>query len=95
MQRFKSILSSVILLTVFATSHAVAKDMTALDNDIHAAIKHLLDTTPAARELAKTARGALVFPSVKKAGFIAGVQYGDGALVNEVADAIFLDQLQR
>lgn len=65
----------------FNTLSVAAEDRTALDNDIHAAIKYLLETTPAAKELAKTARGALVFPSIRKAGFIAGIQYGNGALV--------------
>jgi lipid-binding SYLF domain-containing protein len=83
MHKLRSLLSSVILLSVFSTTHVAAEDMTALDNDIHAAIKHLLDTTPAAKRLAATAKGALVFPSVKKAGFIAGIQYGNGALVRK------------
>ena len=64
---------------------AVARDRTALDNDIHAAIKHLLDTSPAARRLADTAKGALVFPNVIKAGFIIGVLHGEGALVRRNA----------
>jgi lipid-binding SYLF domain-containing protein len=66
---------------VFGSLSAAAEERAALDNDVHAAIKHLLDTTPAARELAKTARGALVFPNIVKAGFLVGVQYGEGALV--------------
>jgi lipid-binding SYLF domain-containing protein len=66
---------------MFGSFTATAEDRTALDNDIHAAIKHLLDTTPLAKELAKTARGALVFPNIVKAGFLVGVQYGEGALV--------------
>ena len=52
-----------------------------MDNDVHAAIAYLLETSPAAKELAKTAKGALVFPNIVKAGFIVGIQYGEGALV--------------
>ncbi len=60
---------------------AAAQDRTALDNDVHAAIALLLETTPAAKRLAETAKGALVFPNIVKAGFMVGVQYGNGALV--------------
>ncbi len=60
---------------------AAAQDRTALDNDVHAAIALLLETSPAAKRLAPSAKGALVFPNIVKAGFIVGVQYGDGALV--------------
>ena len=60
---------------------AAAQDRTALDNDVHAAIALLLETTPAAKRLAPSAKGALVFPNIVKAGFLVGVQYGDGALV--------------
>jgi len=65
----------------FASMSAVAEDRTALDNDVHAAIAYLLKTSPAAKKLAPSARGALVFPNIVKAGFIVGVQYGEGALV--------------
>ncbi len=60
---------------------AAAQDRTALDNDVHAAIAQLLETTPAAKRLASSAKGALVFPNIVKAGFIVGILYGDGALV--------------
>lgn len=76
-------LFAFFLLTgmTFASMSAVAEDRTALDNDVHAAIKHLKETSPAAKRLAPSARGALVFPNIVKAGFIVGVQYGEGALV--------------
>ena len=65
----------------FGSLPAAAEDRTALDNDVHAAIAYLKKTTPAARNLAPSAKGALVFPNITKAGFIIGVQYGEGALV--------------
>jgi len=51
-----------------------------LDRDVDAALRNLYDTTPAARNLARRAKGILVFPGVVKAGFIGGAQYGTGAL---------------
>ncbi len=65
----------------FGSLSAAAEGRTALDNDVHAAIAQLLETTPAAKRLASSAKGALVFPNVVKAGFLVGVLYGDGALV--------------
>jgi len=70
-----------ILGTFFMASTSIAEDRTALDNDVDAAISLLLETTPAAKRLAPKAKGALVFPNVVKAGFLVGVQYGNGALV--------------
>jgi lipid-binding SYLF domain-containing protein len=83
MTHFFSTTRILFLILAFSASSVYAEDRTALDNDIHAAIQHLLDTSPAARELAKTAKGALVFPNIKKAGFVLGVQYGNGALVRK------------
>ncbi len=60
---------------------AAAQERAALDRDVHAAIQLLLKSSPAAKRLAPRARGALVFPNIVKAGFLVGVQYGNGALV--------------
>ncbi len=71
----------VLLGVTLGSMPAAAKDRTALDNDVHAAIALLLQTSPAAKKLAPGAKGALVFPNIVKAGFLVGVQYGNGALV--------------
>ncbi len=52
-----------------------------IDHDVHSALAKLYETTPAAKNLAKRAKGILVFPNVLKAGFIGGAQYGDGAML--------------
>ncbi len=76
-------LFAVLLLigVTFGSSPAAAQDLSALDRDVHAAIALLLETTPAAKRLASRAKGALVFPNIVKAGFLVGIQYGNGALV--------------
>ena len=51
---------------------AAAEERPALDKDVHAAIQLLLDTSPAAKKLAPSAKGALVFPNIVKAGFLVG-----------------------
>ena len=47
------------------------------------ALKKLYAKSYAARELSKVAKGVLVFPSVTKAGFLVGGQYGEGALLKD------------
>ncbi len=83
MHSLSSRLFACLLLigVTFGSAPAAAENRTALDNDVHAAIALLLETTPAAKRLASRAKGALVFPNIVKAGFLVGIQYGNGALV--------------
>lgn len=48
-----------------------------------AALRQLTATAPLAKTLAPTAHAILVFPTVKKAGFGIGGQYGEGALLKQ------------
>lgn len=59
---------------------ALAASKADIDRDVDAALQQLFDSTPAAKELAKEATAILVFPSILKAGFIIGLQGGNGAL---------------
>ncbi|MEH6529024.1 MAG: lipid-binding SYLF domain-containing protein [Porticoccus sp.] len=84
-------LSFIFVLAFFCLSLNVSAETPsgvpnkALDGDIHAAIQHLMNTSPEARELASSAKGALIFPNVVKAGFLVGGLYGNGALVRSKA----------
>lgn len=49
-----------------------------IDGDVDYALNELYESTPAARTLAKQAKGILVFPRIVKAGFMVGAQYGRG-----------------
>jgi lipid-binding SYLF domain-containing protein len=51
-----------------------------LDPDARAALAKLYETMPAAKVLGEQAKGIRVFPSVGRAGFLVGVQYGEGVL---------------
>ncbi len=51
-----------------------------INREAAAALQALYAGTPAAKELGAKAKGILVFPSIIKAGFIVGGQYGEGAL---------------
>jgi lipid-binding SYLF domain-containing protein len=69
------------LLAFAPMAPSAAEDMSALDEDVHAAIEALKVTSPAAVALAKGARAVLIFPTITKAGFIVGAEYGQGALI--------------
>lgn len=59
---------------------AMAASAAEINRDAAAALKLLYDSEPAAKALGAKAKGILVFPSIIKAGFIVGGQYGEGAL---------------
>jgi lipid-binding SYLF domain-containing protein len=49
-----------------------------IDRNVDAALRDLYATTPEAKKLASRAKGILVFPTIVKAGFVFGGQYGRG-----------------
>lgn len=67
------------ITTVFA-SNAHAESREALERSSRAALNTLVSQNAIARELSTKAAAVLVFPSVKKAGFMVGGQYGEGVL---------------
>lgn len=76
-------LGITILMVVFVlTLPRISEADTAgeINRDVNNALQDLYRTTPAAQELAKIAKGILVFPKIIKGGFIIGGQYGEGAL---------------
>ncbi len=59
---------------------ALADKAAEIDHGVAAALQILYSEAPAATELAKVAKGVLVFPEIIKAGLLVGGQYGEGAL---------------
>jgi lipid-binding SYLF domain-containing protein len=51
-----------------------------IDRDVDAALASMYSSVPNSRQLGNQAKGILVFPSIVKAGFLFGAQYGEGAL---------------
>ncbi|WP_168788341.1 BPSL1445 family SYLF domain-containing lipoprotein [Paraburkholderia aromaticivorans] len=51
-----------------------------IDAKVHGTLSKLYANVKGSRELVDKANGVLVFPSVIKAGFVAGGEYGEGAL---------------
>ena len=67
-------------LAVAAPRTVAAASAVEIDAEVDAALVRFYQDVPAAKELAKKAKGILVFPSVIKAGFGIGGEYGEGAL---------------
>ena len=54
-----------------------------VDDDANAALKKLYASEPVAKMIGEKAKAILVFPTIVKAGFIIGGQYGEGALLKD------------
>ncbi len=85
MSRYVRIIGTAIILAMVAMPlmrpHPVtAASAAEINRKAAAALRALYEGTPAAKELGAKAKGILVFPSIIKAGFIVGGQYGEGAL---------------
>src|SRR5687768_4562706 len=70
--------SLAILLCSITTLRA--QKAAKIDKNVTEATAKLYASSAAAKKLSTLAKGILVFPSVKKAGFVVGGQYGEGAL---------------
>ena len=82
MMRTRVLLTVLALIALYLCSTTILKAQKAaeLDRKVDEAQAKLYASSPAAKNLATTAKGILIFPSVKKAGFIVGGQHGEGAL---------------
>ena len=76
------LLVTLTVLTILLCSPTILRAQKAakLDMNVTQATAKLYASSAAAKRLSTVAKGILVFPSVKKAGFIVGGQYGEGAL---------------
>ncbi|MCC8392624.1 hypothetical protein LJ656_08490 [Paraburkholderia sp. MMS20-SJTR3] len=62
------------------TPETNASKRQAIDAAVDGTLSRLFGTVQGSRELVDKAQGVLVFPDVKKAAFIVGAEYGEGAL---------------
>jgi lipid-binding SYLF domain-containing protein len=74
-----------LTLSLGAVSDAIAEESNeskrrAIDAKVHGTLSKLYANVKGSRELVDKANGVLVFPSVIKVGFVAGGEYGEGAL---------------
>ena len=80
----RTIILTIVVLSAFLFTGYVqpvlADTAAQIDRDVDNALKKLYARSTAARELSKIAKGIMVFPSIIKAGFLIGGQYGEGSL---------------
>ncbi|MBP1688106.1 MAG: hypothetical protein H6Q33_4249 [Deltaproteobacteria bacterium] len=82
MNTSKRLLGAALLLglTMLPLRPACAASASEINREATAALKMLYRNNEAARLVGEQAKAVLIFPSVGKAGFIVGGQYGNGAL---------------
>ena len=69
-----------LCLIVFQSSESYAATAREINVSVDVTLKNFYNNVKGAKEYLKTAKGVLVFPSVYKAGFGLGGEYGEGAL---------------
>lgn len=74
----KFITATLTLLFITLNSYAASKEE--IDVYVDEATQEFYGLSSAGKKLAQRAKGMLVFPRIYKAGFIAGAEYGEGAL---------------
>ena len=80
MTRFLMLSLAVTAIIAGGNANVRAQKAAELDKKVDDALAKLLAQSEAAKNLSKVAKGILVFPTVKKAGFMVGGQRGEGAL---------------
>lgn len=70
----------MLLLGFFLLGPSYGKSGREIDAGVDAALERFYKEVDGAREFAKNAKGLLILPNVKKAAFIIGGEYGQGAL---------------
>jgi len=78
-QAIALVLAMVAMIPLNARA-VLAASASEIDHNANVALRTLYANTPGAKDLARNAKGVLVFPNIVKAGFIVGGQYGDGTL---------------
>ena len=71
---------ALVMLTSTNVRPAVAASAAEINRDVARTLDKLYADIPEARHLSTRAKGILVFPSIVKAGFLFGAQFGEGAM---------------
>ena len=78
----KSTVFITLIFTVAVFSPCRAQSASEITQKSQNALQQLCSVNKAARHLRSSAKAILVFPEIYKAGFIFGVQHGEGALLS-------------
>lgn len=70
----------LVVMTFMGARPAMAASEETINQEVDAALSRLEASIPDARNLGRRAKAILVFPTIVKAGFLYGAQYGEGAL---------------
>lgn len=73
-------LAAVLALSLAVSANAWAASAAEIDADADTALQMFYDEVKPGKQLAKDAKGVLIFPKVFKAGIGLGGEYGEGAL---------------
>jgi lipid-binding SYLF domain-containing protein len=72
--------STLLVFGICFTEHSFGASAEEIDASVNVALKRFYKQVKGAEEFARNAKGLLIMPSVKKAAFIFGGEYGEGAL---------------
>jgi lipid-binding SYLF domain-containing protein len=93
-------LTIVLLVLAFAGGALITPNQSAaasaaeISRDAKSALEKLYAGSAAARTLGEKAKGILVFPGIVKGGFLAGGQFGEGALIKDGKTAGYYNTVQ-
>lgn len=73
-------LSFIVIILLSLGQSAKAATAAEIDASTDATLTDFYNKVPQGKKLVNDAKGALIFPSVYKAGFVVGGEYGEGAL---------------
>ena len=74
------ILCLVVVFCLYLPNSSHAETAREIDTSVDVALERFNKEVKGAEEFLKSAKGVLIFPSVFKAGFVFGGEYGEGAL---------------
>jgi lipid-binding SYLF domain-containing protein len=80
--------------TLLGPNRAAAATAAEISRDAQSALKALYGKSVAARTLGGKAKGILVFPGIVKGGFLAGGQFGEGAVIKDGKTAGYYNTVQ-
>jgi lipid-binding SYLF domain-containing protein len=80
--------------TFISPNQSAAATSAEINRDAKSALERLYAKSPKAKTLGEKARGILVFPSITKAGFMVGGQYGEGGLIKDGKTVGYYNTLQ-
>lgn len=78
--KFMNLVKVLFLSALLISGAASAASKAEIDTDVQFALTAFYNLSPGNKELASKAAGVLIFPSIMKAGFFVGGDYGEGAL---------------